>query len=71
MIYSLMQNVIVSDPNKKGVPVKIKVLAGPFRDKEFQANKVQETINGQTINCYHVADKNLKTYFVQDVVVEI
>ena len=67
----LLQNIVFSDKNKDGVIVRIKIVNGPLKDKEFQAKKVQEIINSHIINCYHIVDNDINTYFTEKNILEI
>lgn len=62
---NLMKDIVLSSQNKSGKAVKIKVLNGPLSGKEFQAKKVKETVDGVSINCYHIVDNSVKTYFLE------
>jgi len=60
-----LKDVVISSSKKSGKIVKIKVLVGPLNGKEFQAKKVEENLNGQVTNCYHVDDNGVNTYFLE------
>lgn len=62
---NLMKGIVLSNKNKEGQNVRIKVLTGPLNGKEFQAKRVHEHLNEEVVSCYHIEDNGTSTYFLE------
>jgi hypothetical protein len=69
----LLKNIIIANKNNKNnkTKVKIKILNGILKDKEFIADKMQQKNNNEIINFYYIINNNIETYFNEKDVLEI